>query len=42
MNRDRKMICKKCGDKGFARIGSGTSKTGICPACRLGNSIGVD
>lgn len=36
------MKCKKCGDEGFARVGSETSKTGICPPCRLGTIIGVD
>lgn len=42
MSRKRKMTCKKCGDKGFTTIGSETSKTGICPDCRLGEHIGVD
>jgi len=36
------MTCKKCGDKGFARVESETSKTDICPDCRLGERIGVD
>jgi hypothetical protein len=32
--RARSMTCKKCGEHGFTRVGSETSKTGICPECR--------
>ena len=33
-NRFRAMTCKQCGFKGYAKHGSKTSKTGICPDCR--------
>jgi hypothetical protein len=38
--RFRKMTCKRCGDSGYAMVGSETSKTRICPNCRLKEMLG--